>query len=98
MDLGARRLQFFQFTTPLTGEANQRCGKVEFSDIHVSSGDDSGTSLRFPAGCTTSGLTAQEKVLAFMIFDIASCIQPPIGRAAPATAAIDEASPAAVSP
>ncbi len=76
-------VQYFQFTTPLTVDPVSRCGKVVFSDIHVSTGDDSNTNLRFPAGCTTSGLTNQEKVLAFMIFDIASCVGPPIGRAPP---------------
>ncbi len=72
-------VQYYQFTTPLTVDETQRCGKVVFSDIHVSTVDDSSGSLRFPAGCTTTTLTAQEKVLAFMIFDIASCVGPPIG-------------------
>jgi hypothetical protein len=72
-------VQFYQFTTPLTAAAEERCGKVVFSDIHVSAGDDSTSSTRFPGGCTTTGLTPQEKVLAFMIFDIAGCVGPDIG-------------------
>jgi len=76
---GRPSVQYYQFTTPLTVDAGSRCGKVVFSDIHVSTGDDSGGNLQFPNGCTTTGLTPQEKVLAFMIFDIASCVGPPIG-------------------
>lgn len=76
-------VQYYQFTTPLTVDESERCGKVVFSDIHVSTGDDSSGSLAFPNGCTSTGLTAQEKVLAFMIFDIAACIGPPIGREVP---------------
>ena len=77
---GAPSIQYYQFTTPLEVEEAQRCGKAVFSDIHVSTGDDSNGSIAFPNGCTTTGLTPQEKVLAFMIFDIAGCVGPPIGK------------------
>jgi hypothetical protein len=43
-----------------------------FSDIHVSSGDR-GTS--FPSECKSKGMTAQEKALEFMIFDLSSCVE-----------------------
>ena len=65
--------QDFQFTTPNEAPADQRCGKVVFSDMHVG-----GTNLpsgTFPSGCDTGPLTPQEKALAFMFFDIASCVQ-----------------------
>jgi hypothetical protein len=83
---GFPAVQYYQFTTPLTDELSSRCGKVVFSDIHVSEADNSASDLRFPGGCTTSGMTPQEKVLAFMIFDIASCVGPPIGRVRPESA------------
>jgi hypothetical protein len=76
---GAPSVQYYQFTTPLEVEATQRCGKAVFSDIHVSTGD-AASHNPYPTSCTTSGLTPQEKVLAFMIFDIAGCVGPPIGR------------------
>jgi hypothetical protein len=62
----------FQFTTPQGVPAEQRCGKVVFSDMHVSA--DSVSAAAYPGGCSTQPLTPQEKALAFMFFDIASCV------------------------
>jgi len=74
-------VQYMSMTTPLEVEPEDRCGRAVFSDIHVSSGDDSASTLAFPSGgCVTpeTDLTNQEKVLAFMIFDIASCVGPDV--------------------
>jgi hypothetical protein len=65
--------QNFQFTTPNEMPPDQRCGRVVFSDMHVATGSSS--SGTFPNGCSSSPLSPQEKALAFMFFDIASCIQ-----------------------
>jgi hypothetical protein len=67
--------QNFQFTTPIEQtDVGQRCGKFVFSDMHVSG--TSNTDLGgYPDSCGPSNdLTAQEKALAFMFFDIASCV------------------------
>ena len=69
--------QDFQFTTPNEAAPEDRCGKVVFSDMHV--GGDQLVGGTFPSGCSTSPLSPQEKALAFMFFDIASCVNP-IGR------------------
>jgi hypothetical protein len=66
----------FQFTTPLQVAPDQRCGKVVFSDMHVSADSTSLPGTPYPNGCSTMPLTAQEKALAFMFFDIASCVGP----------------------
>ena len=64
----------FTFNTPI-GAMNQ-CGRVLYSDFHVSTipvnnGNAGGTV--FPGECSTS-FNAQEKVLAYMLFDLASCV------------------------
>jgi hypothetical protein len=64
----------FQFTTPQNVAADQRCGKVVFSDMHVSADSGSSPGTPYPNGCSTGPLTAQEKALSFMFFDIASCV------------------------
>lgn len=65
--------QNFQFTTPLEVAKDDRCGKVVFSDMHVASGS---LSEPFPSGCSAQAMSAQEKALAFMLFDIATCVGP----------------------
>ncbi len=67
-------VQYFSFTTPV-GNATE-CGRMVFSDVHVTFGGGSLQSLPFPERCDAEGeLTPQEKALAFMIFDLSSCIQ-----------------------
>jgi hypothetical protein len=80
-DATTRITQNFQFTTPIEKSTDQRCGKVVFSDMHVSGGsavpvkDGSGNVLSYPTSCGPAGdLSPQEKALAFMFFDIASCV------------------------
>jgi hypothetical protein len=63
--------QNFQFTTPVDVDPAQRCGKVVFSDMHVSGSSGTGD---YPDSCGSNELTPQEKALAFMFFDIASCV------------------------
>ncbi len=64
--------QNFMFTTPNEHPAAQRCGKVLFSDLHVASGSSS--TGAFPTGCSVAPLTPQEKALAFMMFDLGTCV------------------------
>ena len=75
-------VQDLQFTTPLDAAPEDRCGKVVFSDMHVASGSTSSATVPYPGGCAKDStgnlapLSPQEKALAFIFFDIASCVGP----------------------
>lgn len=71
---GKTGVQDMLFTTPQNVPEKDRCGKVVFSDMHVSSGSSSKTNTPYPNGCSTDPLTPQEKALAFIFFDISSCV------------------------
>jgi hypothetical protein len=75
---GTEYPQMFQFTTPNEAQPNDRCGKVVFSDMHVSGDSSSSPGTAFPGDCSSAELTPQEKALAFMFFDIAGCVAAPI--------------------
>jgi hypothetical protein len=76
-------IQFFSFNTPVGVPDDELCGRVVYSDIHVAAGDRSGDP--FPSGCRSEGLSAQEKALVFMMFDLANCIVPDGRTCEPAT-------------
>ena len=69
-----RTVQHLTFNTPVGSAADSQCGRVLFSDFHVSGATTGG--VTFPRECSGTALTAQEKVLEFMLFDLASCISP----------------------
>jgi hypothetical protein len=48
------------------------CGKAVFTDLHTS-GAPSGD---VPAACSPGTLTAQQKALEFLFFDLSACVAP----------------------
>jgi hypothetical protein len=75
--------QDFSFDTPLSAmDAGARQGRTVYSDMHVGAvpngvqqdyGGGGGTT---PMGCVARDLTAQEKALEFILFNLSSCVTP----------------------
>jgi hypothetical protein len=81
-DAPKESVQYISANMPLGVSDAEQCGRAVLSDIHVSEGrqgddiSDVSPDFDFPNGCVTSEFTAQEAVLAFMLFDLSACIVP----------------------
>lgn len=72
--------QNFSFATPVEMPAAQRCGRVTFSDTHVSASSTSQPTQNFPGGCAQgaqSALTPQELALVYLLFQTQTCVGAP---------------------
>jgi hypothetical protein len=70
---GTPLVEHFTFNTPVG--ATSQCGHDIFSDFHVTNASNTNGTV-FPAECNKT-FTPQEKILEFMIWDLASCVPPP---------------------
>jgi hypothetical protein len=71
--------KYLSVNTPVKKPVAEQCGKFVFADMHLYGGDvqDPATALpndAFPSSCSKE-LTPEEKALAFLFFDLSSCIQ-----------------------
>ncbi len=60
---------YYGFPTPVNGPA---CGRMVFTDVHLASGSGDSGKEAFPS--CSGELSAQQKALAFLIFDLANCV------------------------
>ncbi len=68
-------LQHYTFNTPVGVPDDKQCGRVVFSDFHVTGSGGMSSGHTFPAECDNGPLSPQEKVIEFMLFDLSSCVQ-----------------------
>jgi hypothetical protein len=71
---GSSLVEHFTFNTPV-GQPSQ-CGHDIFSDFHVLNSGNGTNGQTFPNECDQN-FSPQEKILEFMIWDLASCVPPP---------------------
>lgn len=64
-------IETYSFNTPVPADPAAQCGRVVYSGFHIAQ-SGGGT---FPAECSNTPLTPQEKTLEFLLFDLAACIQ-----------------------
>jgi hypothetical protein len=80
----SQMLLHFTFDMPI-GQASQ-CGHAIYSDFHVNGTQSGGTT--FPKECDTNALTAQERILEYLLWDLASCVPgPPTSTCTPKSCA-----------
>jgi hypothetical protein len=64
-------VQHMTVDTPVNAPPDTSCGRVIYSDFHVTNAMNQ--ALTFPAECPTLDLSPQEKILEFMMLDLATC-------------------------
>ncbi len=81
----------YTFNTPVNAPSDQQCGRVLFDDFHVENhgfiNQGSAYGMTFPAECEPGPMTAQEKLLEFMLFDLGSCVAPEVPSCTPVSCA-----------
>jgi hypothetical protein len=76
----------YTFNTPVGAPPAQQCGRVLFDDFHVENTSFAASIGKlFPTECVAGAMTPQEKLLEFMIFDLASCVTPDLPTCTPKT-------------
>jgi hypothetical protein len=64
----------FTFNTPVGADPSLQYGRVLFNDYHVENQNTAGTT--FPNECSALGMTAQEKLLEYTIFNLSTFVAP----------------------
>jgi hypothetical protein len=66
----------FDFATPISAAAGQKCGRVAFSDMHQGTGATSDPAIPFPNHCNAAPMSPQDLAIAYLLFDLQRCVAP----------------------
>jgi hypothetical protein len=66
---------YLSANTPIEKPVDQQCGRIVHTGVHVAKVANDNTQSPFPSGCTSAALSAQEKAMAFLLFDLSSCVE-----------------------
>jgi hypothetical protein len=75
LDANPQAVPYLSVNTPIGTPPDQQCGRLIHTGIHVAKVANDDTMAGFPGACTSAGLSAQEKAMAFLLFDLSSCVQ-----------------------
>ncbi len=85
-DMDNPALQYMTFNTPVGTPAEDQCGRVVDTDVHIGAAVDDGGTMQggdtsdpntpYPGGCRDTPMSPQIKALEFIFFDLSSCVQP----------------------
>jgi hypothetical protein len=71
----ATGVPYFSFNTPIEVAPEAQCGRLVHTGIHVGVEEiTDDKNAAFPGGCASNPMTAQEKALEFLLFDLSSCV------------------------
>ncbi len=75
----APAVQHLSFVAPIGATGDQVCGRVAYTNVHYGPSSEPGladdATRPFPESCKTKELTAQQKALEFILFDLVSCAE-----------------------
>lgn len=72
-----KAVQYMSFNTPIGALEAEICGRAVYTNLHVAAVDNNtvANGMGFPTSCEMRELSAQEKAVAFMLFDLSACVQ-----------------------
>ena len=75
--VSANTVLHLTFDTPVGEKPENQCGRVLYHDFHVEEVNLDYPQV-FPMECVPGKMTAQEKLLEFMLYDLGACVGPPL--------------------